>query len=97
VTFAVAADAYDRHIELPFANSEFDAALARLVVNFRSDPEAGLREMRCVVRPGGVVAGCVWDYPGEMTLLGRQLRRRLAVLDGSFRLRACAWYAVGTV
>jgi hypothetical protein len=22
-----------------------------------------------VTRPGGVVAACVWDYPGEMTLL----------------------------
>jgi hypothetical protein len=28
-----------------------------------------LREMSRVTRPGGVVAGCVWDYGGEMTLL----------------------------
>jgi hypothetical protein len=25
--------------------------------------------MRRVTRPGGAVAACVWDYPGEMTLL----------------------------
>ena len=54
---------------LPFADDEFDAALAQLVVNFMADPEQGVAEMRRVVRPGGVVAACVWDYPGEMTLL----------------------------
>src|SRR6187397_176053 len=30
---------------LPFPDGEFDAALAQLVVNFMSDPEAGVREM----------------------------------------------------
>jgi ubiquinone/menaquinone biosynthesis C-methylase UbiE len=54
---------------LPFADDSFDAALAQLVVNFMSDPEAGVAEMRRVTRPGGAVAACVWDYPGEMTLL----------------------------
>lgn len=54
---------------LPFADGAFDAALAQLVVNFMSDPDAGLAEMGRVTRPGGVVAGCVWDYEGEMTLL----------------------------
>ena len=33
------------------------------------DAEAGVREMARVTRPGGVVASCVWDYAGEMTLL----------------------------
>ena len=28
-----------------------------------------MREMARVTRPGGVVAACVWDYAGEMTLL----------------------------
>jgi SAM-dependent methyltransferase len=55
--------------ELPFADDEFDAALAQLVVNFMAEPEAGAAEMRRVVRPGGAVAACVWDYPGGMTLL----------------------------
>ncbi len=54
---------------LPFADDEFDAALSQLAVNFMADPEAGVAEMRRVVRPGGAVAACVWDYPGEMTLL----------------------------
>jgi SAM-dependent methyltransferase len=47
---------------LPFADGEFDAALAQLVVHFMADPVAGLREMGRVTRPGGVVAACVWDH-----------------------------------
>lgn len=54
---------------LPFADHAFDAALSQLVVNFMRDPQAGVREMARVTRPGGVVASCVWDYAGEMTLL----------------------------
>jgi len=54
---------------LPFADQAFDAALSQLVVNFMCDAEAGVREMARVTRPGGVVASCVWDYAGEMTLL----------------------------
>lgn len=50
--------------ELPFDSERFDVALAQLVVHFMSDPVAGLREMARVVRPGGVVAACVWDHGG---------------------------------
>jgi SAM-dependent methyltransferase len=60
---------------LPFADDEFDAALAQLVVNFMSDAAAGVREMRRVTRPGGTVAAAVWDYAGEMTILRRGERR----------------------
>ena len=56
---------------LPFADGGFDAALAQLVVNFMTDPLAGVREMCRVTRPGGTVAAAVWDYAGEMTLLRR--------------------------
>jgi SAM-dependent methyltransferase len=55
--------------DLPFDDDTFDAALAQLVVNFMRDPEAGVREMVRVTRPGGKVAACVWDYGGEMTLI----------------------------
>ncbi len=54
---------------LPFADDSFDVALSQLVVNFMDDAERGIREMARVTRPGGVVAACVWDYAGEMTLL----------------------------
>jgi len=33
-------------------------------VHFMSDPAVGVREMRRVTRPGGVVAACVWDFEG---------------------------------
>ncbi len=49
---------------LPFADDDFDAALAQLVVHFMADPVAGLREMARVTRPGGLVAACVWDLAG---------------------------------
>ena len=46
---------------LPFADGEFDGALAQLVVSFMADPVAGIREMGRVTRQGGAVAACVWD------------------------------------
>jgi len=54
---------------LPWPAEMFDAALAQLVVNFMSDADAGVGEMRRVVRPGGTVAACTWDYSGGMTML----------------------------
>jgi SAM-dependent methyltransferase len=50
--------------QLPFADGEFDAAVAQLVVHFMADPVAGLRELGRVTRHGGVVAACVWDFAG---------------------------------
>jgi SAM-dependent methyltransferase len=50
---------------LPFPDRSFDATLAQLVVHFMTDPVTGLREMRRVTRPGGVVAACVWDLAGD--------------------------------
>ena len=55
--------------ELPFADDEFDAVLAQLVVQRLDDAPRGVAEMRRVARPGGVVAACVWDFAGEMTML----------------------------
>jgi ubiquinone/menaquinone biosynthesis C-methylase UbiE len=50
--------------EMPFGDDAFDAALAQLVVQFMADPNAGIREMARVTRPGGTVAACVWDMAG---------------------------------
>jgi len=55
--------------ELPFADGDFDAALAQLVVAFMSDGVAGVREMARVTRAGGVVAACMWVIGPEMELL----------------------------
>jgi SAM-dependent methyltransferase len=50
--------------QLPFPDGIFDVALAQLVVHFMANPVRGLREMRRVARPGGMVAACVWDHAG---------------------------------
>jgi len=49
---------------LPFEDETFHAVLAQLVVHFMKDPVAGLREMRRVAVPGGIVAANVWDHGG---------------------------------
>lgn len=46
---------------LPFADADFDATLACLVVGFMSDAHAGVLEMSRVTKPGGTVAACFWD------------------------------------
>jgi SAM-dependent methyltransferase len=82
---------------LPFEDGAFDAALSQLVVNFMRDAEAGVRELARVTRPGGVVASCVWDYAGEMTLLrafwdaAREVEpERAAALDEGVVMRWCS-------
>jgi ubiquinone/menaquinone biosynthesis C-methylase UbiE len=65
---------------LPWRDHAFDAALAQLVVNFMSDPVAGVREMHRVTRPGGVVAACTWDYREGMRML-RAFWETAAALD----------------
>ncbi len=54
---------------LPWPDETFDIALAQLVVNFMADAPAGVSEMARVVRRGGTVAACTWDYAEGMTLL----------------------------
>jgi ubiquinone/menaquinone biosynthesis C-methylase UbiE len=54
---------------LPWPADTFDVALSQLVVNFMSDADAGVAEMRRVVHPGGTVASCTWEYSGGMTML----------------------------
>jgi SAM-dependent methyltransferase len=47
---------------IPFDDDSFDIALAELVVQFMSDPVAGVGEMARVTKPGGTIAACVWDH-----------------------------------
>jgi SAM-dependent methyltransferase len=55
--------------ELPLESASADAVVSGLVLNFVSDPEAGLAEMRRVAAPGATLAGYVWDYAGRMDLI----------------------------
>lgn len=54
---------------IPYAAGEFDVAASQLVVHFLSDPEQGAREMARVVRTGGTVAACAWDFSQGMEML----------------------------
>ena len=54
---------------IPFEDNSFDGAFAQLVLHFVSDPEGAAVEFRRVVRPGGVVAACVWDFAEGMQML----------------------------
>jgi len=79
--------------ELPFADDSFDGAFAQLVVNFMSDAERGVGEMKRVVKQGGTVAACTWDYAGEMTMLraywdaAREIAPEAAQVDEAMTMR----------
>jgi SAM-dependent methyltransferase len=56
--------------KLPWPDGEFDAVLSSLVIGFMRDPDVGIGEMVRVTRPGGTVAGCMWDTTtGGMVML----------------------------
>jgi SAM-dependent methyltransferase len=54
---------------IPFDDDRFDVALAQLVLHFVSDPTAAAVELRRVVRPGGIIGACVWDFEAGMEML----------------------------
>ncbi|WP_108668438.1 class I SAM-dependent methyltransferase [Euzebya rosea] len=47
---------------VPLADGVVDVAVTGLVLNFCPDPGSALAELVRVTRPGGTVAGYVWDY-----------------------------------
>jgi SAM-dependent methyltransferase len=65
---------------LPFDTGRFDVALAQLVLHFVDDPDAATGEMRRVVRPGGTIAACVWDFDAGMQMLRTFWDAALAVV-----------------
>src|SRR5438270_10444373 len=54
---------------LEFKSATFDVAASSLVLNFVPDPNVAVAEMRRVVKKGGRVAACVWDYSGGMRMI----------------------------
>jgi SAM-dependent methyltransferase len=71
---------------LPWRAAARDATVSGLVLNFVADPEAMVREMTRVTRPGGVVAAYVWDYAGGMEMMRRFWDAAVAVSPGDRRL-----------
>lgn len=54
---------------VPFETASVDHAMAQLVLHFVSEPQHAAREMARVVRPGGCVSACVWDFDDGMEML----------------------------
>ena len=50
-------------MELPAADASVDAAVMALVIAFVPEPAKGVAEMARAVKPGGMVAGYMWDWP----------------------------------
>ena len=51
-------------LNLPFPDRSFDVVASALVINFVPDRPRGLAEMCRAAKPGGIVAGYVWDFAG---------------------------------
>jgi len=51
---------------LPFANGEFDGLTFTYLLRYVDDPQATLRELARVVRPGGTIAGLEFGVPGGL-------------------------------
>ncbi len=65
--------------DIPFDDACVDRVVAQLVLHFVEDPPRGAKEFRRVLRPGGVVALCVWDFEDGMQMLRHFWDAALAV------------------
>lgn len=54
---------------IPFETDIVDHAMVQLVLHFVTEPDRAAREMARVVRPGGSVSACVWDFDDGMEML----------------------------
>jgi SAM-dependent methyltransferase len=69
---------------LPPRAGGYGCVTSLVALNFIPDPTAGVREMRALTAPGGLVSACVWDYAGGMELL-RRFWTEAAELDPAAR------------
>lgn len=54
---------------VPLVSACVDVVVSGLVLNFVPDPQAALRELARVTRPGGQIAAYVWDYAEKMEII----------------------------
>jgi SAM-dependent methyltransferase len=81
---------------LPFDDADFDVVASALALNFIPEREKAVAEMRRVTRPGGCVAGYVWDLCGSLAATRhvanvlREMEAKVAPIPGvkSTRLEA---------
>lgn len=65
---------------LPFEDAAFDHCASLLVLAFIPQADVAVREMRRVTRPGGTVAGSMWDSRGGL-IMSRMFWDTAAMLD----------------
>jgi ubiquinone/menaquinone biosynthesis C-methylase UbiE len=70
---------------MPYPNGSFDCCLGLLVMSFIPDASKATSEMRCVTRPGGVVATAMWDTTGG-NQLNDALTEAATVIDPEAKL-----------
>ena len=81
---------------LAFEDDMFDVAVIGLALNYVPDPLTALAEFRRVTRPGGLIAGYVWDYAEGMEMIrefwtvATSLDPTIAHLDQTNRFPLCA-------
>ncbi len=101
--FAAAAETGDPRLtviagtatSVPSPDDAFDHVVSALALNFVPDPHAAVAEMIRVARPGGAVAGYVWDYAEGMGVIrafwdaARAVDPAAAELDEGVRFPLC--------
>lgn len=81
--------------DLPAESDSFDVVASGYVLNFIPDLAKAFREMKRVVKPGGLVAAYVWDYAGGAEFIRRfwdaavALDRAAEALDEGKRFPLC--------
>jgi SAM-dependent methyltransferase len=71
---------------LPWDSDTFDASVSGLALNFVPNHQSMVREMARVTKPGGRVAGYVWDYAGRMQMLRHFWDAAIAVSPNDAKL-----------
>jgi SAM-dependent methyltransferase len=65
--------------DLPYPDNSFNVVMAQLVLDLPEKPGPAVVEMRRVGKRGAVIAGAVWDYAGEMSMLRKFWDAAIAV------------------
>jgi demethylmenaquinone methyltransferase / 2-methoxy-6-polyprenyl-1,4-benzoquinol methylase len=80
--------------ELPFGAAEFDALSFTYLLRYVDDPDATLRELARVVKPGGRIAAIEFGVPSGIARPAWWLYTRIG-LPGLGRLVSREWWEVG--
>jgi ubiquinone/menaquinone biosynthesis C-methylase UbiE len=76
---------------LPFADGAFEYAVSMLTLQFISQANLAVREMRRVTRPGGTVAAATWDTRGGLIAYRMIFDAAAILVRGGNEQRASAY------